>query len=80
MDSMMDNSKGFDQEAASRFWDNYINILIEQEVKESIRRWYVKRVEQYIQHYPDERLRVHAAEYVVGFFTEMGRDGKLSDW
>ena len=80
MDSMMDNSKGFDQEAASRFWDIYINILIEHEVKESIRRWYVKRVEQYIQRYPNERLRSHSPQHVVDFFTEMGRDGKLSDW
>ena len=77
---MMDDLKGFNQEAASRFWDNYINILIEQEVKESVRRWYVKRVEQYIQRYPDERLRSHSPQHVVDFFTEMGREGKLSDW
>lgn len=77
---MMDDTKGVNQEAASRFWDNYINILIEQELKESVRRWYVKRVEQYIQHYPDERLRSHSPQHVVDFFTEMGREGKLSDW
>ena len=77
---MMDDSKDFDQEAASRFWDNYINTLVEQEVKESVRRWYVKRVEQYIRHYPDERLRTHSAQHVVAFFTEIGREGKLSDW
>lgn len=77
---MMDNSKDFDHEAASRFWDNYINMLVEHGVKESVRRWYVKRVEQYIQHYSDERLRTHSAQHVVGFFTEIGREGKLSDW
>ncbi|MFC1588918.1 integron integrase [Pseudomonadota bacterium] len=76
----MDNSKDFDQEAASRFWDNYINTLVKQEVKESVRRWYVKRVEQYIRHYSDERLRTHSAKHVVAFFTEVGREGKLSDW
>ena len=76
----MDNSKDFDQEAASRFWDNYINLLVEQKVKVKVRRWYVKRVEQYIRHYPDERLRIHTAQHVVDFFTEMGREGKLSDW
>lgn len=77
---MMDSSKDFDQEAASRFWDNYINTLINQEVKESVRRWYVKRVEQYIRHYSDQRLRTHTAQHVVDFFTEIGREGRLSDW
>ncbi|MCW8830051.1 MAG: hypothetical protein OQK32_00855 [Gammaproteobacteria bacterium] len=76
----MDNSKDVDQEAASRFWDNYINILIDQGVKETARRWYVRRVEQYIRHYADERLRTHTAQYVVDFFTEIGREGRLSDW
>ena len=76
----MDESKDFDQEAASRFWDNYINVLIEQKVNEKVRRWYVKRVEQYIQYFPDERLRKHTAQHVVGFFTEIGREGSLADW
>lgn len=77
---MVDDAKGLDQELVSRFWDNYINTLVDQEVKESVRRWYVKRVEQYIQHYPDERLRTHTAQHVVDFFTEIGREGQLSDW
>lgn len=76
----MDDAKGLDQELVSRFWDNYINTLVDQEVKESVRRWYVKRVEQYIQHYPDERLRTHSARHVVDFFTEIGREGQLTDW
>lgn len=70
----------FDQKAASRFCDNYINTLEEQEVTEKVRRWYVKRAEQYIQHYPNARLRTHSAQHVVDFFTEMGREGQLSDW
>ncbi|MCK4704721.1 MAG: integron integrase, partial [Gammaproteobacteria bacterium] len=77
---MKDVSKGFDQEAASRFWDNYINILVEQGVTEKFRRWYVKRVEQYIKHYSDEGLRTHSEQHVVDFFTEIGREGGLSDW
>lgn len=76
----MDDSVNVDKDAASRFWDRYISILAEQGVKETIRRWYVRRVEQYIRHYPDERLRSHSARHVVGFFTEIGRDSKLADW
>jgi hypothetical protein len=66
----MDDSNNFDQDAASRFWDNYINTLAEQDVTEKVRRWYVKRVEQYIKHYPDDRLRTHSARHVETFFTE----------
>ena len=76
----MDDSNSFDQDAASRFWDNYINTLVEQDVTEKVRRWYVKRVEQYIKHYPDERLRTHSAQHVDAFFTDLGREGQLSDW
>lgn len=75
MYTIMEDSKDFDQEAASRFWDNYINALVEQEVTEKVRRWYVKRVEQYIQHYSDERLRTHSSQHVVDFFAEIGREG-----
>ncbi|MDA3870531.1 MAG: hypothetical protein PF589_11480 [Gammaproteobacteria bacterium] len=45
MKTMVDDAKGLDQELVSRFWDNYINTLVDQEVKESVRRWYVTRVE-----------------------------------
>ena len=61
MGSTMDNSEDIDQEAATRFWGNYINLLVEQKVKEKVRRWYVKRVEQYIRHYHGQRLRIHTA-------------------
>lgn len=76
---MMDDSKDFEQEAASRFWNKYINTLIEQDVTEKVRRWYVKRVEQ-IKHCPEGRLRTHSARHVAAFFTDLGREGKLSDW
>lgn len=76
----MDDSINADSDAVSRFWEKYINIIAEQGVKEKLRRWYVKRAEQYIKYYPEERLRSHSAQHVVGFFTEIGRDGSLADW
>ncbi|MDH3355719.1 MAG: integron integrase [Chromatiales bacterium] len=77
---MIDNSLHIDSEPVARFWDKYIEVLSKQGVKESSQRWYVKRVEQYIQHFPDERLQSHSAEHVADYFTQMGRDGGLSDW
>ena len=44
----MTRSKHLAQESASRFRDNYINTDIDQGVKESVRRRYVKRVEQLV--------------------------------
>jgi predicted phosphoadenosine phosphosulfate sulfurtransferase len=76
----MEDSITVDQDAASRFWDRYINILAEQGVKENIRRWYVKRVEQYIRYYPDERLRSHSSRHIEQYFMDLGRDGRLADW
>lgn len=76
----MDERTEIEPESARRFWDRYINILEEQQVSVKARRWYVKRVEQYIAYYEDERLRTHSAEHIVKFFTEIGREGRLSDW
>ena len=72
MDSIMDGSTDFNQEVTSRFYRTRVN--------ESLRRWYVKRVELYIQRYTDERLRSHSARHVVNFLAETGREAKLSDW
>jgi len=76
----MDNSLCIESEPVARFWDKYIEVLSKQGVKESSRRWYVKRVEQYIKHFSDERLQSHTHEHVTKYFTEIGHEGRLSDW
>ena len=76
----MDDLLKIKSESVARFWDKYIEILIKQGVKESSRRWYVKHVEQYIQYFPNERLQSHTPGHVAGFFSQIGRDGELSDW
>jgi hypothetical protein len=35
-------------DAASRFFDNYLNCLFKASIPEKQRRWYVKRVEEFI--------------------------------
>jgi integron integrase len=77
---MMDNSLENDSELVARFWDHYIETLSKQGIKESSRRWYVKRVEQYIRHFPDVRLQSHTSAHVADYFGRLGRDGRLSDW
>jgi len=64
----------------ARFWDRYIELLSEQGVKESARRWYVLRAEHYIQSFPDKKLATHTAEDITGYLEKMGRSGELVDW
>lgn len=43
--------------AEARFWDRYIQLARQEEVPEKALRWYVRRVEQYIQAHTDKPLR-----------------------
>ena len=66
--------------AATKFWDSCINIIIKQSVKESAARWYVKRAEHYIAVFNDRKLALHTAGDVIGYLAELGRDSRLADW
>jgi len=43
-------------------------------------RWYVRRVEQYIQAHTDKPLRKHAASDVRDYLLQAGRSGGLQGW
>lgn len=62
------------------FWDRYIKNLLKQGVKESERRWYVFRAEQYIKSFSDKRLTNHSAEDTTRYLESLGRQGDLEDW
>jgi len=51
-----------------------------QGVKGSACRWYVKRVEQYLQAYPDQKMLTHAPGLVLRFLKDEGRNTSLKDW
>lgn len=76
----MDSIPSRPQDAVNKFWDRYIQTLLNQGVKPTSARWYVKRVEQYIAFHPDERLLRHSPQHVMHFFTELGRKSRLKDW
>ena len=44
-------------DAMGRLWDKYIKYIVVQGVKQSVARWYVIRVEQYLKAFPDSGLR-----------------------
>ena len=76
----MDTISGKPRDAVNKFWDRYLQILRNHKVKEASLRWHVKRVEQYIAHFPDHKLARHSPQQVTDYFTGLSRDTTLDDW
>lgn len=69
-----------DPDAIHRFWDKYLALLHESGVHPPADRWYVKRVEAYIQAHPERRLSEQGPEDVTAYLAELGRLGRMEDW
>jgi len=76
----MNNNKSKMDSAATRFWDQYIEFVQKQGIKGIACRWYVKRVVQYTQTYPDQKLLAHTLKLVTRFLEDESRNTKLKDW
>ncbi len=78
----MDNhkSKSIIDHAVARFWGRYIEYIQKQGVKKTACRWYVKRVEQYIQVYPNQKLATHTPALIAQFVEGEGRNITLKEW
>jgi len=64
----------------ARFWDSYIEKIRAYKVPEQAKRWYVIRVEAYIEHYADLRLAQHTSAEVTKYLQELGRKPDMADW
>lgn len=64
----------------ARFWDKYIEKSIQYGVKRHVARWYVIRVEGYIRHYADIRLKYHTPDMVRAFLEEIGGRENFPVW
>lgn len=69
-----------DDQAVTRFWDNYIEQLKRYGIAPKLLRWHVRHAEQYIQAHPRHRLAAHSAVDVERFLQEKGRNVQLKDW
>ena len=67
-------------DAIARFWDKYINKTVSYGVPEGARRWYVRRVELFIQAFPDTRLQSISAKDVADYLDVIGRKPDYQDW
>lgn len=60
--------------AVARFWDRYIAILRKNNVPYRHRRWYVRHIEQFIEHSPNIRLKNRTIQYVEQYIEDQGRE------
>ncbi len=63
-----------------KFWDKYIEILNTHAVPTKSRRWYVKRVEDYINAHSNIRLTHHSEKTMLDYLEKLGRNYHLKDW
>lgn len=67
-------------EAASRFFDNYLKYLIDASVPEKQRRWYVKRVEEFIKAQNGRKIKSLSGTDISQYLEMIGRQNRLSGW
>lgn len=67
-------------DSVSRFWDNYISKITENNVPEGARRWYVRHLEVFIQSREGRRLAATTREDVEIYIDEIGRKDNMTAW
>lgn len=69
-----------DANAVARFWDRYTHQLQSHGIKPSAAKWYVKRAEQFIAAFPNQRIRDLDPNQINDYLKSLGRDSRLEDW
>ncbi len=67
-------------DAIKLFWDRYIQHLTNNNVKPTVTRWYVIRVEQYLKTLSGKRLANHSAKDVIHYLEAQSKNIKINDW
>ncbi len=67
-------------DAIKLFWDRYIQHLTNNNVKPTVTRWYVIRVEQYLKALSGKRLAYHSAQDVIDYLEVQSKNIKIKDW
>ena len=62
------------------FWDQYVNKTKAYNIPRKSIRWYVKRVEDYLQGYPDCPVERHTPDVVENYLKDLERNSRLLDW
>ncbi len=67
-------------DAASRFFDNYLECLRKASIPEKQRRWYVKRVEAFIKAQNGLKIKTLSGDDIARYFETIGRQNRLPCW
>jgi site-specific recombinase XerD len=67
-------------DATTRFFDNYLNCLMNAAIPEKQRRWYVKRVEEFIKAQNGQKIKRLTGTDVNRYFEVIGRKSHLTGW
>lgn len=64
----------------ARFFDNYLKCLIKASIPEKQRRWYVKRLEDFIKTQNGHKIKALSALNIHHYLEMIGRQKQLSGW
>jgi hypothetical protein len=76
----MSDPHGSIPDAASRFFDRYLICLDKASVPEKRRRWYVRRVEEFIKAQNGRKIKSLGATEIGHYFEMIGRQNRLQGW
>jgi integron integrase len=65
---------------ATRFFDNYLNCLVKASIPEKQRRWYVKRIEEFIKKQNGHKIKSLSGPDIDHYFDMIGRQSRLAGW
>ena len=66
--------------AASRFFENLLSSLAKASVPERQRRWYVKRIEEFIKAHEGRKIKSLSGSDIQRYFELIGRQDRLAAW
>lgn len=64
----------------SKFFDNYLKCLVQASIPEKQRRWYVKRLEEFIKAHNGDKIKDLDCSEITHYFETIGRQKRLAGW
>ena len=68
------------RDAIKRFWDNYLEYVLNHGVNPRVARWCTIWVAPYLKAFSNQRLAEHKPEDVVGYLEKIGRLDRIEAW
>ena len=76
----MSDSPAAVPDAASLFFGNYLTCLAKASVPERQRRWYVKRVEEFIRAHEGRKIKTLIGSEIAEYLARIGGENRLAGW